>query len=48
MKIEKLTAREDYSRADIFLSKNLDGVTRSSVKKLFESGNVKCADKTYP
>ncbi len=46
MKTEKLTAREDYSRADIFLSKNLEGVTRSSVKKLFESGNVKCADKT--
>ena len=36
MKTEKLTARDNFTRADIFLSENLDGYTRSAVKKLFE------------
>ncbi len=40
MKLEKLTAREAYARADIFLSENLEGYTRSAVKKLFEGGFV--------
>ena len=40
MKKEILTARDNYSRADIFLSENLEGYTRSSLKKLFEGDNV--------
>lgn len=40
MKTEIITAQNLYSRADIFLSENLEGVTRSSAKKLFENGNV--------
>lgn len=40
MKAFKLTARENYARADIFLSGEMGGFTRSAVKKLFESGNV--------
>ena len=40
MKTETFTAREPYARADVFLSDNLEGFTRSSVKKLFEGGNV--------
>lgn len=40
MRTENLTARESYARADVFLSESLEGFTRSSVKKLFESGNV--------
>ncbi len=39
MEIKKFTARKEYSRADVFLSENLD-ITRSAVKKLFQSGNV--------
>lgn len=39
MKKEILTARGNYARADVFLSETLGG-TRSSVKKLFESGFV--------
>lgn len=35
-----VTARENYARADVFLSENLEGYTRSSVKKLFQSGFV--------
>lgn len=40
MKTEIITAQNLCSRADIFLSENLEGVTRSSAKKLFENGNV--------
>lgn len=40
MKTEKITARESYARADVFLSENIEGVTRSAAKKLFEGGNV--------
>lgn len=40
MKSEKITARDSYSRADVFICDNLEGYTRSSVKKLFEGGNV--------
>lgn len=40
MKEENLTARENYARADVFLSENLQGVTRSHVKKLFEQNLV--------
>lgn len=40
MKTEKITARANFTRADIFLSNNLEGYTRSSVKKLFENGLV--------
>ena len=38
MKNEKLTARDNFTRADIFLSENLEGFTRSAVKKLFDGG----------
>lgn len=41
MKEEVFTARENYARADVFLSENLTGYTRSSVKKLFKNGGVK-------
>lgn len=34
----RLTARADYTRADIFLSENLEGYTRSAVKRLFDGG----------
>lgn len=40
MKTETLTAQTSCARADVFISESLDGVTRSSAKKLFESGNV--------
>lgn len=40
MKTETFIARENFARADVFLSENLDGYTRSAVKKLFESGLV--------
>ncbi|MCH5146892.1 MAG: RluA family pseudouridine synthase [Clostridiales bacterium] len=40
MKTETFTARESYARADVFLSDNLEGFTRSSVKKLFEGDFV--------
>lgn len=39
MEIKTFTARENYDRADVFLSENLQS-TRSAVKKLFQSGNV--------
>lgn len=45
MKKEILTAQENYARADVFLSETLGG-TRSSVKKLFESGFVLIGGKT--
>lgn len=40
MKEELFTARESYARADVFLSENLTGYTRSAVKKLFSGGYV--------
>ena len=40
MKTETLIARDTYARADVFLSESLESVTRSSAKKLLESGNV--------
>ncbi len=40
MKTKKITARESFARADIFLSENLEGYTRSAVKKLFDGGLV--------
>lgn len=40
MKKLEFTAREDYSRADLFLCAELRDYTRSAVKKLFEGGNV--------
>lgn len=40
MKELTLTAQSDCVRADVFISENLEGYTRSSVKKLFEGGNV--------
>ena len=45
MEIKKITARKEYSRADVFLSENLD-ITRSAVKKLFQNGNVLINDKS--
>ena len=45
MKKEIPTAGENYARADVFLSDTLGG-TRSSVKKLFESGFVLIGGKT--
>mgnify|MGYP002508887231 CR=1 FL=1 len=32
--------RESYARADVFLSENLTGYTRSAVKKLAEEGRL--------
>ncbi|MBD5632748.1 MAG: RluA family pseudouridine synthase [Clostridia bacterium] len=46
MKELTFTAREEYSRADIFLSEQLQGYTRSAVKKLFVSGLVNINGKT--
>ena len=46
MKTETFTARENFARADVFLSENLEGFTRSAVKKLFESGFVLISGKT--
>ena len=40
MKTLEFTAREVYTRADVFLCENLNDYTRSAVKKLFEGGNV--------
>lgn len=40
-----IIAEEDYSRADIFLSKELEGYTRSAVKKLFDNGYVESGGK---
>ncbi len=45
MKKATFTARGNFTRADVFLSENLDGYTRSAVKKLFESGLVKINGK---
>ena len=45
MKKATFTARENFTRADVFLSENIDGYTRSAVKKLFESGLVKINGK---
>lgn len=45
MKTETFVARDTYARADVFLSEKLEGYTRSSVKKLFESGNVEINGK---
>ncbi|MDE6504322.1 MAG: RluA family pseudouridine synthase [Clostridia bacterium] len=46
MNNKTFTARGEYARADVFLSENLDGYTRSAVKKLFESGFVSVGGKT--
>ncbi|MBD5585394.1 MAG: RluA family pseudouridine synthase [Clostridia bacterium] len=40
MQTINLTARDNFARADIFLSENLSDYTRSAVKKLFEGGLV--------
>lgn len=40
MRTERLAAQNLYARADVFLSESLEGVTRSSAKKLFDGGNV--------
>lgn len=45
MEIKRITARDNYARADVFLCGEIEGYTRSSVKKLFESGNVKLCGK---
>lgn len=45
MNNKTLNARENYARADVFLSENLEGFTRSAVKKLFENGLVVICDK---
>lgn len=46
MKDELFTARESYARADVFLSENLTGYTRSAVKKLFSGGYVSINGKS--
>lgn len=46
MKEELFTARESYARADVFLSENLNGYTRSAVKKLFSGGYVSINGKS--
>lgn len=45
MKRIEFTARADYSRADLFLSGQLEGHTRSFVKKLFDGGLVEVNGK---
>ncbi len=40
MKTETFTAQGNFARADVFLSENLTGYTRSSLKKLFEGGYI--------
>ncbi len=40
MNKQVLTARKSYSRADVFLSENLQGFTRSAAARLFEGGGV--------
>lgn len=40
MNEEIFAARDNFARADVFLSENLNGFTRSAVKKLFEGGFV--------
>lgn len=40
MQTLNFTARDNFTRADIFLSENLSDYTRSAVKKLFEGGLV--------
>lgn len=40
MNKQVLTARKSYSRADVFLSENLQGFTRSAASRLFEGGGV--------
>lgn len=45
METKTFTARQAFDRADVFLSENLQS-TRSAVKKLFQSGNVKINEKT--
>ena len=46
MKEELFTARESYARADVFLSENLTGYTRSAVTKLFSGGYVSINGKS--
>lgn len=46
MKEELFTARESYARADVFLSENFTGYTRSAVKKLFSGGYVSINGKS--
>lgn len=46
MKEELFAARESYARADVFLSENLSGYTRSAVKKLFSGGYVSINGKS--
>ena len=43
---ELFAARESYARADVFLSENLSGYTRSAVKKLFSGGYVSINGKS--
>ncbi len=45
MKHQEFTARDSYSRADVFLSENITGYTRSALKKLFDNGCVSCEGK---
>ncbi len=45
MKHQEFTARDSYSRADVFLSENITGYTRSALKKLFDNGCVSCVGK---
>ena len=40
MNEEIFAARDNFARADVFLSENLNGFTRSAVKKFFEGGFV--------
>lgn len=40
MNKQVLTARKSYSRADVFLSENLHGFTRSAAARLFHGGGV--------
>lgn len=46
MKTETLVAQNSYARTDVFLSEALEGITRSSAKKLIEGGNVLINGKT--
>ena len=47
MNKQTITARENFARADVFLSENLQGYTRSAVKKHFQNGFVTAKGKPH-
>ncbi len=45
MTVKTFDAQENYSRADIFISENLSGYTRSSVKNFSKAGSLRLTAK---